>query len=286
MRHNELGAFLRARREAITPAEVGLPTGPRRRTPGLRRSELAALAGISVEYLVRLEQGRDRNPSAQVLGALADALRLQIEDRGHLRIVAKAANGDEDVMCPAVPPPSQSVRPTVALLLESLEPTPAVLLNRLNQVVAATAGFRRLTEPVGLFDAEQPSMIRFVFTDPRATAVFPDWTAVADRQLAELHLAFTLGDPPVINLFQELTVLAGARFTDRLAATSGPAKRTGVERWVHPEVGELRLAHEMLGLPDSDDQRLQVLLPADAAAATGLDRLAGRRPGGLRAVSS
>ena len=97
MSENELGAFLRARREAVTPTEVGLPSGPRRRTPGLRRSEVATLAGISVEYLTRLEQGRDRNPSPSVLGSLADTLRLTVEERVHLRRLEKASNGADNV---------------------------------------------------------------------------------------------------------------------------------------------------------------------------------------------
>ena len=90
---NELGVYLRTRREAVTPAEVGLPGGGRRRTPGLRRAELATLAGVSVEYLVRLEQGRDRHPSAHVLAALADVLGLSADERLHLHLLAKATGG-------------------------------------------------------------------------------------------------------------------------------------------------------------------------------------------------
>ena len=90
---DDLGEFIRQRRESVSPAEVGLPIGPRRRTPGLRRAELATLAGISVDYLVRLEQGRDRRPSAQVLAAIADALRLGEEDRAHLDELESATTG-------------------------------------------------------------------------------------------------------------------------------------------------------------------------------------------------
>src|SRR5262249_29462154 len=96
---NVLGNFLRARRERLTPAEVGLPAGVRRRTPGLRRSELATLAGISVDYLVRLEQGRDRHPSMQVIGALADALRLPADEQVRLRVLAKGSNGSAPMLC-------------------------------------------------------------------------------------------------------------------------------------------------------------------------------------------
>src|SRR5215470_5991856 len=117
MGETELGAFLRARREAVPPAAVGLPHGTRRRTPGLRRAELATISGISVDYLTRLEQGRDRNPSPQVLGALADALRLSMAERIHLRNLAKAASG-ADTLCPGRLPPERDVRPTMRALLE------------------------------------------------------------------------------------------------------------------------------------------------------------------------
>lgn len=286
MAENELGTFLRTQREAITPAEVGLPTGSRRRTPGLRRSELAALAGISVEYLVRLEQGRDRNPSPQVLGALADALRLQMPERAHLQAIVKTVGGGS-TLCPATaPPPGRTVRPTVQMLLDSLEPTPAVLLNRLNEIVAFTSGFQSVAEPLGILDGEQPNLLSYVFTDPRSEQAFPDWAAVADRLLADLSIWMVRNDPHINHLVGELTVLAGGRFSTRQQAVSGPAKRTGVERWHHPEVGELRLAYEILELPNSDDQRLMVQLPADQHTAAALDRLAGRRPGGLRAIPS
>lgn len=277
----ELGVFLRARRESVTPAEVGLPTGSRRRTPGLRRAELATLAGISVEYLTRLEQGRDRHPSAQVLGAIADTLRLTPAERLHLRRLSKADGG---VLCIAAGPPARTVRPTMRALLDSLEPSPAVLLNRLNDVVALTSGYRRLVEPLGILDPELPNLIRYVFTDPRARDAYPDWERVADDQVAALRFESGNVDPHVVHLAEDLTVTVGAPFADRWARAMVLPRRTGVERLVHPEVGELRLAHETLEVPDSDNQRLVVHLPADDASASALARLAGRRPGGLRAI--
>jgi transcriptional regulator with XRE-family HTH domain len=268
---NELGAFLRTRREAVTPGEVGLPGGARRRTPGLRRAELATIAGISVDYLVRLEQGRDRHPSVQVLAALADALRLSTDERVHLRLLAKATGGDGGVLCPAAEAPVRSVRPAVRAVLDRLEPTPAFVVNRLGEVLAFTTGYERLARPVGLLDASPPSLVRFVFTDARAPSAYPDWDRVADEHVAEL--------------VEELTVTAGAPFAERLEAPAVVPRRSGVERLVHPEAGELRLAYETLELPDGDDQRLVVQLPADDATGAALDRLTGRRPGALRAVT-
>ncbi|QKW23338.1 helix-turn-helix domain-containing protein [Kitasatospora sp. NA04385] len=284
MSDNELGLFLRTRREAVTPAEVGLPAGPRRRTPGLRRAELATLAGVSVEYVTRLEQGRDRHPSAPVLSALADALRLGTAERVHLHRLSKALDGR--FSCTGGAAPNRSVRPTVRALLEHLEPAPALVLNRIGEVLACTPAYRRLAGPIGLLDGEWPNLVRYVFTDPRARNAYPDWSRTADQQVAALKQGPGRSDVQVAALMDELEVSAGAEFTDRLASLPGLPDATGTERLLHPEAGELRLSYETLQLPADDDQRLLVHLPADPATAAALDRLAGRRPGALRVVSA
>jgi len=280
---NELGTYLRTWREAVTPEEVGLPAGPRRRTPGLRRSELATLAGISVEYLTRLEQGRDRNPSAQVLGALADALNLSLQDRMVLRRLTKEAHDGDPLVCGAAPPLSRTPRPTVRAVLDRLEPAPAVLLNWIGDVLAHTAGYARLFGPIGVLDGEHPNLLRHLFTDPRARAAYPDWEREADNLVAHLRHDVPLRDPYAAELAEELTVTAGAEFADRFADLATAPRRIGSRRVEHPEAGQLRLLHETLALPD-DGQRIVVHLPADEATATALDRLNGRHPGGLRAV--
>ncbi|MFE8937468.1 helix-turn-helix domain-containing protein [Streptomyces sp. NPDC007872] len=282
MSDNELGLFLRLRREAVTPAGVGLPAGPRRRTPGLRRAELATLAGVSVEYVTRLEQGRDRRPSVQVLAALADALLLTPGERVHLYRLAKGA--DPGFSCRGGAGPNRRVRATVRALLESLEPAPAVLVNRLSEILARTDGYRRLAEPLGLLDGAPPSLARFVFTDPRARTVYPDWDAVADEQVAALKQGPGQTDVHIGALMDELTVSSGEPFTGRLRTLPGLPRANGVVRMVHPRVGEVRLAYETLDLTADDDQQLVVHLPADDATAAALDRLTGRRPGALRAV--
>ncbi|MFG3103040.1 helix-turn-helix domain-containing protein [Streptomyces sp. NPDC048182] len=285
MGDNELGTFLRGRRESVTPAEVGLPGGPRRRTPGLRRAELATLAGVSVEYLTRLEQGRDRNPSVQVLGALADALLLSLADRMLLRRLTKEADGGDPLVCAAAPPLSRTIRPTVRVLLDRLEPGPAVVLNWIGDVLAHTEGYARLTRPLGLLDAERPNLVRHLFTDPRARDAFPDWDRVADDLVARLRHEVPLHDPYVTELADELAVTAGAEFTDRYAEIGAIPRGVGSRLVDHPVAGRLRLLHETLALPD-DGQRMIVHLPADDATAAALDRLQGRRPGALRAVPS
>ncbi|MGW0436716.1 helix-turn-helix domain-containing protein [Micromonospora sp. NPDC003197] len=281
MSDNDLGAFLRARREAVTPAEVGLPGGARRRTPGLRRSELATLANVSVEYLTRLEQGRDRNPSPHVIITLADALRLSADERLYLHQLVKAAGG---AACRGAQPPVRSVRPTVQAMLDRFEPHPAFVINYLTEVLAFTTGYERIVGPIGLLDARSPSLARFVFTDTRARSVYPDWDRVADQQVAVLRIGAYQTAPHVTALTQELTVVAGMPFAERLAGPPVVPARTGVDRLIHPEVGELRLAYESLDLPGADGQQLVVYLPADDATSAALDRLTGRRPGALRMV--
>jgi transcriptional regulator with XRE-family HTH domain len=280
-RDNELGLFLRSRREAVPPAAVGLPAGQRRRTPGLRRAELATLAGVSVEYLTRLEQGRDRHPSTQVLATLADVLRLSMPERIHLYRLSKATAG---FSCTGGAPPDRSVRPAVRDLLARLEPAPALVLNRLGEILAHTEGFRLLAGPAGLLDGEPPSLVRFTFADERARTLWPDWDHVADEQVAALKQGAFHTDPHLVRLAEELTVTAGAAFSDRVATVPGLPRASGVTRMAHPAAGELRLSYETLELP-GDDQRLLVHLPADDATAAALERVTGRRPGALRAVA-
>ncbi|MGW5385029.1 helix-turn-helix domain-containing protein [Nocardia sp. NPDC003963] len=282
MSENEMGLFLRSRRDAVTPAQVGLPTGARRRAPGLRRSELATLAGVSVEYITRLEQGRDRNPSPQVLAALCDALALTSAERVHLYRLTKADSGFN---CMGRARPGREIRPTVRALLEQLEPAAAVLVNRLTEVLACTAGYRRLMEPTGALDEEHWSnLAHFTFTDPRAREVYPDWDHLADQMVATLKQGPFRADPEIAALADQLTITAGAAFTDRVATVPNLPAATGVTRMAHPAAGPLRLAYETLGLSDDDDQQLIVHLAADPATAAALDRLTGHRPGNLRAV--
>ncbi|MET8305237.1 helix-turn-helix transcriptional regulator [Micromonospora sp. NPDC005173] len=282
MSDNELGLFLRVRREAVTPAEVGLPAGPRRRAAGLRRSEVAALADVSVEYVTRLEQGRDRRPSPQVLAALANALRLTRNERIHLHRLTKAA--DPGFNCRGHTIPTRTVRPTVQALLDRLEPTPAVLLDQLSDILAHTAGYERLARPIGLLDATQPNLARFVLTDSRARSTYPDWDHIADEQVAALKQGPFRAYPPMAALADELTVTAGNAFTRRVETVPSLAKSSGIVRLAHPEAGMLRLAYETLELPADDDQRLIVHLPADAATSAALERLNSRHSQPLRLV--
>ncbi len=260
-----LGRFLRARREGTTPAQVGLPAGGRRRTPGLRRAELADLAGISVDYLIRLERGRDRHPSGQVLGTLADALQLTPDERAHLHRLVKAGT-----TCPQAGAAVPELRATVRALLDRLEPAPAFVADAAGDVLAHTEGFRLLAEPIGLLDGDPPNLARFVFTDARSRTAFPDWDQVADERAAALRAAADLGDYSAAMLADELSITVGREFGRRYAAAAVLPAWTGVERWAHPTAGMLCLAYESLVLAGADEHRLVVYLAADAATSAAL----------------
>jgi len=273
-----LGDFLRARRDATHPDAVGLPVGPRRRAPGLRRSELASLAGISVEYLARIEQGRDRHPSVGVVNALADALGLNPTEREHLRRLTKITGG---ACVGARAQPRREVRPGVRRLLDGLEPGIALITNRLGDLLAYTSAFEAIAGQAGLLDAAPANLTRFVFTDPRARDVFPDWDALADQQV--FALSCSPADRDTAALRSELTARAGEPFTSRLNRHQLPTRATW--RWRLPEIGELRLERELLELPPEDVQQLVVLLPADPATALAISQVLGTRPVRLRVAN-
>lgn len=268
----ELGAFIRSRREATRPADVGLPVGGRRRTPGLRRAELATLAGVSVDYLIRLEQGRDRHPSVQVLTAIADALGLSGTDRNHLHELGVVGHGVG--LCPAGrPQAARAVRRSVTAVLDALDPSPAHVTNHLGELLAWNDGFDRLVRPLGLLDDATPSLPRFVLADERARTAFLDWALVADDQVALLH-ARRRGDCGVEPLAAHLTAVAGAEFAQRWERRPVPDLHPRVLGIVHPAIGTVRLTPEPLAMADRDQQWLTVLVPADEVSAAGLARLA------------
>ncbi|QSB15933.1 helix-turn-helix domain-containing protein [Natronosporangium hydrolyticum] len=269
MVRGELGAFLRSRREAVTPAQVGLPANPGRRTPGLRRAELATLAGVSVEYLTRIEQGRDTHPSARVLSALATALRLGAEDAEHLHRLAAVTSGIE--VGPRIHEVTRTVRPSVRELLAQLEPAPCFVVNHLGDLLVWTDGYRALMGPSGILDAAHPNVLWFTFVDPRARAVYLDWELVADEHVADLN-ELRWSDPAVRAFAEELTGAAGQSFSDRWQRRPLGSRRTGTRELRHPEIGTVRLAFETLQLSDPD-LRLVVLLPADDDSRDALAKL-------------
>jgi hypothetical protein len=216
-----------------------------------------------------------------VLAALAGALQLDEDDLADLRQLAAISSGRE--LCPRSRPLAQAVRPTVAAMLEAWEPGAAFVVNRLSDVLAFTRGFERIVGPLGLLDRDPPNLVRFMFGDERSRAAYPDWDAVADDAVSSLRAGFASEDPDAAELVGELA--EATAFAKRWNSKPMRQKRSGIKRIVHPDVGELRVAFETLQLPDADEQRLVLWLPADEATSAALDQLNGRYPGALHAVA-
>ncbi|MFE3256574.1 helix-turn-helix transcriptional regulator [Nocardia sp. NPDC059091] len=243
-----LGDFLRARRDRIHPAQVGLPeeTG-RRQTPGLRREEVATMAGLSVDYYIRLEQGRDTNPSLAVLDALAAALRLDEDERAHLYNLAREVAGRRN----RPRPPQTPARPGLVQLLESVRPTPAFVLDQVSNLLAANPEGLRLLSGVGDWEPADRNLIRYVFTHPEARFVFEDWEGMAMDCVA--HLRTVQGNDPGSLALGALTTelcAASAEF-ERLWAHYDVRTKRGARRvFRHAGLGRFALTSEILSAPD------------------------------------
>jgi transcriptional regulator with XRE-family HTH domain len=264
--------FLRARREQLQPGDVGLRDSGRRRTPGLRREEVATLAGVSVDYLIRLEQGRDTRPSMSVIAALADALRLDNDQRRQFGRLAVGAQSHE--MCPAAQPLVRTVAPTVTALLERLGTTPAFVVGPISDVLAWNDTWGSLVRPLGMLDGAIPNLARHVFLHPDARTVYPDWVAAADEQVSRLRAvtACRSDDEDVAALMGELHTAPD--FEERWSRFATAEKRRGTTCVVHPAIGRLRFNYEVLLLPDDvDEQRLITWLPVDDATALAVARI-------------
>jgi transcriptional regulator with XRE-family HTH domain len=279
----QLAGFLRARRQRTSPRDVGLPDSGRRRTPGLRREEVATLAGVSVDYLVRLEQGRDTHPSADVLMALADAMRMTDDERRHLAHLGMASGNG--AFCPTQQVIAVDVAPTVVAVLEALDPTPAFVLSPIGDVLAWNAAWASVVAGLGLLDGapgRRPNFARFVFTHPAARTVFPEWRLAADEQAGRLRRAASRWglDAHVGELVAELR--AEPEFEVRWNAHPIGDKRRGAKRIAHPLVGDLDVAYEVLALADDTDQQVVTWMAADDVTAARLESLVG--PPRLRLV--
>jgi transcriptional regulator with XRE-family HTH domain len=261
MQRDELADFLRRRRQAIRPAAVGVADGPRRRTSGLRREEVAMLAGMSVDYVVRLEQGRSSQPSAQLLGALARALRLSDDERAHLFHLAGHR-----------PPPGDGVarlaRAGLLRMLDLLGDTPALVMSDLGEVLAQNRASLLLMGDHTGYTGDRRYIVYRWFTEPAARAVHP--SEEQDRHsrqfVADLRAAAgrRSRDPEVSGLVERLQAVS-ADFRRLWAEHEVSVRRADRKTLVHPRVGPLLTDCETLVTPDQG-QQLLVLTPADAEA--------------------
>ncbi|MEO3884203.1 helix-turn-helix transcriptional regulator [Nonomuraea sp. B5E05] len=248
-RDNPLGQFLRARRELLRPEDLGLPLGARRRVAGLRREEVAQLAGVSTDYYVRLEQGRERHPSAQVVDALARALVLEEDAAAHLHRLAGASTGRR----PA--PGREQVSPHLLRMMRAWPHTPAVVLGRCLTVLAGNA----LGKALFAGHAHSDDLVRLVFLDVDAREFYPDWDRVAVNTVAGLRAAAGADpdDPKLIEVVGELSVRSET-FRTLWARHDIRQKTRETKRFRHPLVGELTLHYESLTVNGTPGQQLVV----------------------------
>jgi transcriptional regulator with XRE-family HTH domain len=265
---NELGDFLRTRRAAVSPQDAGIATWGTRRVPGLRREELAHLAGVSVNYYIRLEQGQSTNASDAVIEALARALQLEEAERTHLYTLARPTKAKPRRTARTETPISGAVR-----LLASMPDVPALLLGRRNDVLAwNTLGHVLLA---GHLDpsaperpATRPNQLRLLFLDPHTRELYRDWDDEA--ALAVSSLRYTAAQYPDDRLLAELIgdlSINSPVFARLWAKHDVRLCSSGTKRLHHPEIGDLDLHYEVLHLPDSQGQRLLTHTAVEESAA-------------------
>jgi transcriptional regulator with XRE-family HTH domain len=245
----EIRDFLSSRRAKITPEQAGLPAyGGRRRVPGLRREEVALLAGVSVDYYTRLERGDLKGASDSVLDAVASALRLDEPERAHLNNLALAANNAQRVRRRR--PLHEGLRPTIQRILDAMTGAPAYVRNGRRDILAANRLGYALYSELYLDPARPVNVARFVFLNPRARTFFLDWTSAANDMVAALRAE--AGKNPYD---RELSVLVGElstrseEFATRWAAQNVRFHRSGFKQIRHPIVGDLQLSYEAMDLP-------------------------------------
>jgi transcriptional regulator with XRE-family HTH domain len=250
----ELSEFLRTRRARLTPADVGLPEfGRRRRVPGLRREELAQLAGVSVAYYTRLEQGNGRNVSVEVLDAISAALKLSDAEHAHLLHLAKPRQQQKRRPTPQ----RQQVRPALLELLSAIDSVPAYVWGRRTDVLAWN---RTASALFGDWDARAPqdrNWARIVFLDPQARNLFADWESKASDVVGQLRMdaGQHANDPALNELIGELSVRSD-EFRTMWATHNVKRKTYATMDLVHPLVGAISLHYETFTLPGDQEQFL------------------------------
>ncbi|GLW18444.1 transcriptional regulator [Streptomyces sp. NBRC 13847] len=251
----ELGRFLRARRGQIGPRDVGLPTGTGiRRTPGLRREELATLAGVSVDYYTRLERGRETRPSPAVVAALGEVLRLTPDALRRLHELAALAAGQAPAPSPG---PSRAVRESVRTLLETLRPAPAYVVSSANDLLAANRPGLRLLPGITDWPPERRNLTRYLFLHPMGRRLYRDWEEMAAHSAAHLR-AIAGADPdlPELDRLVGELVLKSPEFARLWERYDVRARGGGHKHFRHPEVGSMRLSFEVMEILRTNGQRL------------------------------
>lgn len=264
VRRRELAGFLRSRRERITPDQVGLPHAGRRRTPGLRREEVAQLAGIGVTWYTWLEQGRDIKVSEQVLTAIAGTLRLDPYERSHLFTLAGAPEPPRERECRAIPP-------AVHTMLAKLDPLPVVVMNARTDILAYNRGYDFLMDVTSL-PAEERNGTLQVFTNPDWRMRLPDWEDRADQLVGQLRAAMAahVGEPSWKSLIKRLRQ-ESPEFEACWRRHEVRPMRNLTKRFRHPELGVLTFDYTYLWLGRRSELRMTTYTPADEETETKLN---------------
>jgi len=270
-RRRELAGFLRSRRERIAPELVGLPPASRRRTPGLRREEVATLAGVGVTWYTWLEQGRDINASPQVLDAVARTLMLDPHERDHLFRLAETADNTGQSECKAL-------TPTAQLLLDQLEPFPACIRNARYDVLAFNQAYDDLLGPLSHLPFEERNTLWRMFTDPACRPRMLDWEEGTRRLVAEYRAAMAehVAEPAWKCLVSRLTK-ASPEFAELWERHEVASPENLTKRYMHPDVGLLKLNYTHLWLAQRLGTRMTTYTPADEATDSKLRTLQSRR---------
>jgi transcriptional regulator with XRE-family HTH domain len=261
----ELREFLTSRRAAISPEDVGLPVPPsHRRVPGLRREEVAVLAGVSVDYYVKLEQGRAGNISEPVLAAIESALRLDHLERRHLRSLLRSGQADRadrpgraDRSAPARP--LLKARPALLSMVHALDPVPAVIHGPHLEVLGINHAGKALLDDFDAMPPAERNMARWMFLNPRARLVYRNWDEIAPQMVAILRAAAATGRPneTLSTLVGELTA-ASPEFARFWADYRLFEHTFGVKQFWHEAVGEMRINYQTLELPGEQGQTVVV----------------------------
>jgi len=267
IRRQELAEFLRSRRERIAPEQVGLPPGGRRRTPGLRREEVAQIAGVGVTWYTWLEQGRDIRVSEQVLDAVARTLLLDQQEVRHLHTLAGTSRPTLAMECAAVSPRALAI-------MAQLSPFPAAVQNGRYDVLAYNRTYARMVADLDALALEDRNLLWLAFTDPAWRERCLDWSDTVRRMVATFRssMAEHVADPAWKATLRRLRE-ASAEFRELWAEheVSGPELRT--KRFLNEEVGLLTLEFTFLWVAPRTGSKLVVYTPADAETAARLDRL-------------
>jgi transcriptional regulator with XRE-family HTH domain len=259
LRRRELGAFLRSRRERLTPADVGLPAGGRRRTPGLRREEVASLAGVGMTWYTWLEQGRDINASAQVLDALARTMLLDPHERAHLFTLAGVSMRD-------AADEAQAVSPEIRAVLDQLHPYPAFVTNGRYDVLAYNRAYRALIGDLDALPFEERNTLWIMFTKQTTARCFVDRDSAKPRMVAQLRgaMAEHIADPAWKCLVRRLQN-ASPEFRELWERHEVAEPENARKRLLHRDLGLLQFNYLNTWLAPRAGTRLVSYIPADDA---------------------